>query len=442
MRSAEDRAIVGSLFEAQSHRRTWMAVLAAAGCVFLAGWAPAVAGLVLAAAFLWIQFALVRPAARLFSVRRRIVAVWTFNLAGASFVAINIGLVELLTLIPLVGHIGKTAASALQVAVLAWAAKRYLGWQARREERAAPIALGEYLILGSAVLVLVLGVTASLSLAFWVTSQATALVAGVDTLATGPSLSAESLRWSSVLALGAATGTRASLFLLVSGAMSIVAPGFVPQQLQFLGTPLGLGAAVALLVIEFATERDDDLQTVFGIAAGGGRVAAAAVLGALGSGHSPSAPMALLAGAAGAGVAVLASASRHWLHALLRQLETEAFSPRRWLNRLEEGGVAGLAVAVYAGPMLALALAVVGLLLFLVGGLVARTVDRRWRRPCPTCGFLARVEASGCPGCGRELPVARSVASEAIGLAGEAWEKALGGGRAVARQAVRWRPRG
>ncbi len=385
-------------FESRARTRTWIAVLAAAGIVLATGWAPAVGGAVLLGAFLWVQLALVRPAARLLSVRRRIVATWTFRLLAASFSAIGVALVELLTVIPVIGVVGKTAAAAIHVAVLAGIARKYMAWQTRRESRGTPVNWREYALLVFAALSIVVGATVAFWAAFWVVVKVSTVVAQVDPLAAaGPSLGVESLEWASTIGLGAATGTRASLFLVISGVLSHLMPTLVPQQLHFVGSPIGLGIALGLVVIESATERDDDLQTTFGLAAGGARIGASALLGVLGSGQPPSSAAAMLAGALGAGLAVAATAARHWLHSALRQLETEAFSPRRWLNRLEEGGVAGIAVAVYAGPMLAAAFVVVGLCAMLIASAVARSVEGKWRRPCPGCGAAIRVEASGCP---------------------------------------------
>jgi hypothetical protein len=429
---------VHALLEARAHRRTWLAVLLAGLGVFVAGWLPLVAGIALAGSFLWVQLALVRPSSRLLSPRRRIVTTWTFVLLGATVVALNVAIVELLTLIPLVGHLGKSATTATQVALLAFTAHRYLGWQVRREASRTPVAVGEYFLLGFAALLIAASVTAALSLAFWVTEIVKEVVGAADALAAGPALSPAALDWAALLGLGAATGTRASLFLVLSGLAALVAPEAVPAQLHFLGSPGGIGIAIALMAIEAATERDDDLQALFGFAAGGARTVAATFLGVVASGQPVSSSAAMIAGAVGAAGAIAVATARSPLHRVLGELETEAFSPRRWLNRLEEGGAAGLAVAVYTGPMLALGMAMVGVLALVVARVVAGRLEAKWRRPCQACTALVRVEASGCPRCGEDLEVARSVSAEAIGIAVSAWHAALARSRAIAETALSW----
>lgn len=435
-RTPEEVSSVQALFEARAQRRTWLAVLLAGFGVLVVGWLPLVAGVALTGSFLWVQLALVRPAARLLSARRRIVTVWTFALLGATAVALNVAVVELLTLIPVLGHLGKSATTAVQVALLAFTARRYLGWQVRREASGMPVGIGEYLLLAIAALLITVGATVALSLAFWVTGLVKELVGAADALAAGPALGPAGLEWAALLGLGAATGTRASLVLILSGMGAHFAPRVVPAQLHFLGSPEGLGIAIGLLVVEAATERDDDVQALFGLAAGGARTVAAAFIGVVASGQPAGSSTAMIAGAVGAAGAVAVATARGPLHRILRELETEAFSPRRWLNRLEEGGALGLAVAVYAGPMLAVGLAAAGVAALLAARLVASRVEAKWRRPCRACSMLVRVEASGCPHCGANLEVARSVSAEAIGIAVSAWQAALARSHAAAHAAL------
>jgi hypothetical protein len=82
-------------------------------------------------------------------------------------------------------------------------------------------------------------------------------------------------------------------------------------------------------------------------------------------------------------------------------------------RRLEGGGVLAALVVMIFAPVLALAV----LLAVATGTLVlawgarawARARDARARRPCPTCGYAARVEASCCAGCRGQLPVLREL---------------------------------
>jgi hypothetical protein len=82
-------------------------------------------------------------------------------------------------------------------------------------------------------------------------------------------------------------------------------------------------------------------------------------------------------------------------------------------RRLEGGGVLAALVVMIFAPVLAL----VTLLGFAAGTLAlawgarawARARDARARRPCPACGYAARVEASCCAGCRAQLPVLREL---------------------------------
>ena len=83
------------------------------------------------------------------------------------------------------------------------------------------------------------------------------------------------------------------------------------------------------------------------------------------------------------------------------------------LSILEILGVAGTVVGVILVPTAALAVSV-AVVIPLVGiTMVVRfidvRVDRSLRRPCSGCGFAARVEASRCPQCFRDLPIERSL---------------------------------
>lgn len=436
-RTIEERALVEGLFDARSARRTWIVALLAAAAMLLAGWAPVVAALVQVASFLWITIALVKPATRLLSTRRRLVAIWTFRLLGAGYVAINVAVVELLTLLPVVGLLGKTVAALLQVMLLAWTARRYLGWQVRRESRDVPVSAAEYVVIAVAALGIVASVAAALSAALWVTSNLRQALGFVDAAARVAPLPPTALPWSSIAGLGAATGTRAALFLLMTAAVTLIHPAVIPPQFQFLGSAMGVGVVAALVAVEWMTERDDDLQSLLGLASGGAKVAAAATLGVIACGAPSATWQSLLPGAVGGGVALAAASSRHWLHGLLRNLETEAFDPRRWLNRIEEGGVAGLTVAIYAGPMIAVAITVAGFAATLVAGVAVRSAEGRWRRPCPGCAVSIRVEACACPKCGADVPVARTPSAAALGYAASAWTQASEQTRVVVTRGAR-----
>jgi hypothetical protein len=84
------------------------------------------------------------------------------------------------------------------------------------------------------------------------------------------------------------------------------------------------------------------------------------------------------------------------LHRALLQLENDVVHPRRWVLRLEQGGVLGLGLAAA---------------LFVLGAKAAKRAEAVWRRPCPACGEAIRVEASRCPACRADVPVASGPSS-------------------------------
>ncbi len=76
---------------------------------------------------------MVRPALRLLSPRRRIVSAWTIRLGGGVWLAGSAIVMELLTLLPAFGSIGKASISAAQLALAGAFSRAYLSSQARRE---------------------------------------------------------------------------------------------------------------------------------------------------------------------------------------------------------------------------------------------------------------------------------------------------------------------
>ncbi len=102
----------------------------------------------------------------------------------------------------------------------------------------------------------------------------------------------------------------------------------------------------------------------------------------------------------------------------------------RWWLRLETGGVVAVLVLVPFLPLVVMGLLVVLSALAAFGGVVARGaerhLDRRARRPCPSCGHGARVEAARCPKCrGALTPVALS--PDATAGLWTAWRRAREG---------------
>lgn len=212
---------------------------------------------------------------------------------------------------------------------------------------------------------------------------------------------------SQLIGLSSASGTRAGGSLLLVALAAHFQYVALPAELAWMATPEAMGAFGALLAFEMFTQRDQDLRVLLGLAqlglsAGSGATVALASMGVQ-TGQMP--PWAV--GAAGAGIAVVTLALRQWLQGHVAQLETELVHPHRWLLRAED--FFGLGVAAAALLWAPLALTLVGV--FTVGcvaaGLVARRLEARSRRPCPAgCGASIRLEASRCPKCRADVPVA------------------------------------
>jgi Domain of unknown function (DUF4126) len=212
-----------------------------------------------------------------------------------------------------------------------------------------------------------------------------------------------------VAGLGSASGTRAGVTLLALGLMARFQSIAPPAGLGWIASAPALGGFAALALVELLAERDDDVADLlawvqYGTRGLCGAVAALAAAAAAKSGwHPPTWAM----GAAGAAFAIATQGARRRLHAILLKVRSEAFDPRRWLARIEEGGAIGLAVASLAAPLLVAALIAAGVAAAGLAWLVARAVEQGFRRPCPVCGKQIRGEASKCAKCGAEVEVAR-----------------------------------
>ncbi len=210
-----------------------------------------------------------------------------------------------------------------------------------------------------------------------------------------------------LLSTSALAGTRGSLTLL--GLALAARFGLLGAVQPWMTSNVGLGLLLALVVLEELAEQDEDLQALFDLFAyalrGGAGVLAAGTIQASAEGAGVALPewgAALL----GAGVATATHHLRAKLHEQLHGIGDGLLSPRTWLAWLELGGVVGLLVAMVFAPAIALGfvvLASAGGLAVVLGKRAAE--NRIWRRPCPSCGQRARVEASRCPGCKQALLV-------------------------------------
>lgn len=210
-----------------------------------------------------------------------------------------------------------------------------------------------------------------------------------------------------VFGMGAASGVRAGLSLLLVAVAGRVGLVSFPDSLAFLTSAAGLGALSAATVFEELLERDDDAQQLVAMIRYGTHGSGALLVHwvllqklhlALGA-----VPLAML----GAALAVATHHLRMQVHEALLDLELELVSPRRWWVWLETGGVIGVAAATVLAP------ALVVVLLVAAGGVgwslhrAMRAMEAASRRPCPACRHLIRPEAMLCPKCRATVPVAK-----------------------------------
>jgi hypothetical protein len=246
---------------------------------------------------------------------------------------------------------------------------------------------------------------------------------------------------SQLIGLGGASGTRAGGSLLLVALASHYHYLTLPPELAWMATPQAMGAFAALLAFEMYTQRDSDLRMLLGLAqlglsAGSGATVALASL-EVQTGQVPP----WVVGAVGAGIAVATLSLRQWLHGQVEQLETEVLHPQRWLLRSEDFLGLGMAAAAILWAPLALALVIVFAVGCGVAGLVAHRMEARSRRPCPAgCGASIRQEASRCPKCRADVPVAVRLDLRLGGRAQDALRDALASAVDERAAPVRRRP--
>ncbi|AKF85906.1 protein of unknown function [Myxococcus fulvus] len=234
---------------------------------------------------------------------------------------------------------------------------------------------------------------------------------------------------SQAIGLSGASGTRAGGSLLLLALAAHAQYLTLPPELTWLATPQALGAMVALLAFEMYTQRDSDLRMVLGLAqfalsAGSGATVALASVGVGTEGLPPWA-----VGAVGAFVAVSTLSLRQWLHTRVDHLETEVLRPRKWLLRIEDCFGLGLAAVAILWAPLALVLVLLFTAACAVAGWLAYRLEARGRRPCPAgCGARIRQEASRCPKCHADVPIARRLDLRLAGRMRDALQSALGSG--------------
>ncbi|BDG05846.1 RING finger protein [Anaeromyxobacter oryzae] len=178
-RTEEDRLAVATLLAARTRVHLDAAIIVVLGATFATSFFPVAASLVLAAGFLWVGAKVVRPALRLLSPRRRVVSAWTIRLAGGAWFAASALVMEVLTLVPAFGSIGKAAISAAQLAIAGVFARGYLASQARREANGLPVRTGEWVAVAGAGLALVLFLALAFLAVAWVLAKIAGLAAAL-----------------------------------------------------------------------------------------------------------------------------------------------------------------------------------------------------------------------------------------------------------------------
>ncbi|MBZ4415829.1 DUF4126 domain-containing protein [Myxococcus sp. RHSTA-1-4] len=232
---------------------------------------------------------------------------------------------------------------------------------------------------------------------------------------------------SQLIGLSSASGTRAGGSLLLVALAAQFHYVALPPEMAWMATPEAMGIFVALLAFEMFTQRDNDLRVLLGLAqlglsAGSGATVALASAGVQ-TGEMP--PWAV--GVVGACIAVGTLQLRQWLQGNVAQLENELLHPHRWLLRTEDLFGLGVAAAAILWAPLALTLVIVFTVGCAVASMVARRMEARSRRACPAgCGARIRQEASRCPKCRADVPVAVRLDLRLAGKAQDAVRGALG----------------
>lgn len=213
---------------------------------------------------------------------------------------------------------------------------------------------------------------------------------------------------SQVLSASSASGARGAATLLVLAVAGWAGWLELPESMSVLGSIPAIAVLTALAVVEELLEDDEDLQELLELVgylvrgAGGALVAWTVAAGADAGASEAAAPV------VGAVMAAGTHHVRSLMHESVRGFGDTALSPRTWLIWLERGGLVGVLAAMILAPVIALAFVILAAVAAGIALLVRRQLERSvYRRACPGCGHLARVEASRCPACSDTLEVRR-----------------------------------
>ena len=143
---------------------------------FAVGWFPLLSTLLMVAAAAWIRFGILRPLTAGMSPKRRTLTRWTARLLVGVFLALSLILTEALTLVPVIGVIGKSLLGVAQVAAIAGIVTGYVRWQLGRCARGDEPAAWEWALLVASALTLLASVAAFVFSLFWILEQAGVLL--------------------------------------------------------------------------------------------------------------------------------------------------------------------------------------------------------------------------------------------------------------------------
>lgn len=176
----------------------------------------------------------------------------------------------------------------------------------------------------------------------------------------------------------------------------------LPEGFAFLGSWPVFGVLVAVAVFEHLAERDVDLTRLIytlrlGLTAGAAWVSQG-TMAAFGE-QTPT----WVQQAGGIALAVVVALLRAEVRRRTMDATEDVGDPAKWIARGEELTLVVGAVLLLFAPIVLLVLLVLMVLGAAALLVMARLIERRFRRACPSCGEAARKEAQRCPGCGGSL---------------------------------------
>lgn len=143
---------------------------------FAVGWFPLLSTVLMLAAAAWIRFGILYPLTRSMSPKRRMLTRWTARLLVGVFLALSLICTEALTLVPVIGVVGKSLFGVFQVAVIAGIVTLYVRWQLKRCATGDEPAAWEWALLVAVAGTLLVSVCVFVFALFWILEQAGTLL--------------------------------------------------------------------------------------------------------------------------------------------------------------------------------------------------------------------------------------------------------------------------